>query len=696
MTLETQYSEISDFPFLLGDQVFLENIVTLDQSQGGFNSENYNYAYFTVIRRDPKLGGSGAFIDLNFTGFLDSSIDEPAETRFFQFDTFLSTSARVIPVKFLPTFETKLIKNEFLEEESVLADDELSKGLVVKWNSANDYIFLDVDPTLNKFKNSQTIIGQTSQTKGVILNIIDFNSRYKIDSNSIVNEGWIDEKGFIANPLQRIHDNDYYQYFSYAVNSEVPQQSWDDAVANLNHTAGFKRFSDLTINSLPKSSGISTSQDTGTAFGINDIIGNVSVNCTYDFDLTRELTFALNNSIKSNQIVFNSRILRDYIESISNRVLPIDDISKNFRSDPRDTPFSIINRTDNTSIRSKKYFLFIIDRQDNNLAESLIINSIQDGTDVYLTQYGRVETVSDLGFFEGLLVGDSWNLLFYPVFADENNYLLDFVAFELTNETDDLETVELGSVATLTNQLFNVPVGFSTAATVVGIASTQRAAKIQLQLSNESRTQFELNEITVLHDGLGNVEFLEYGELVTNPPLFYSSPGIGTYGAQMNDVGDTLEVKFTPNAPLVEELQFKSIVTSIGISEFTSTNFLSLEAGEVRSINVSIAASDAPKPINVVGGYSSQYKTTYNFAVVHDTLNNQYRASELQLVSDQFNSYLSEYGVLDISPVGIGSTFVGIGTFTSELSGSNTNLIFTPLPYIPVEVSIFQMSIGRF
>ena len=441
---------------------------------------------------------------------------------------------------------------------------------------------------------------------------------------------------------------------------------------------------------------MSTSQDTGTTFGINDIIGNVSVNCYYDFDLTRELVFTVNGVVKSNQIEFNSRILRDYIESISNRVLPIDDISKNFRSDPRDTDFSVINRTDNTSVRSKKYFLFIVDRQDANTSSALIVNSIHDNVDVYLTQYGRVETNVDLGRFEGLLIGDAWNLLYFPTFADVNNYLLDFVAYEMTNEVDDLETIGLGDVATLENDLVTLPVGSGgTSYAVVGVGSTQRAAKIQLQLSNEALTEHELNEITVLHDGLGNVSFLEYGELVTNGNPFAAEPGIGTYFGSMSEDGSIMEVRFTPNVPLDQDWQFKSIVTSIGTTDYTTDGFLSLEAGEIRSINVSIAASDDPTPV-VIGGYDSQYKSIYGFAVVTDVLNNQYKASEIQVISDQFNSYISEFGILYDPPVGIANSYVGIGTFDTELNGSRTNLLFTPIPNIPVEISMYQMSIGRF
>ena len=44
-----------------------------------------------------------------------------------------------------------------------------------------------------------------------------------------------------------IQDGDYYQKFSYSLRSKVPLQNWEDVVSALNHTAGFKKFSDLIL-----------------------------------------------------------------------------------------------------------------------------------------------------------------------------------------------------------------------------------------------------------------------------------------------------------------------------------------------------------------------------------------------------------------------------------------------------------------
>ena len=48
---------------------------------------------------------------------------------------------------------------------------------------------------------------------------------------------------------QRIHDNDYYQRFSYAIKGDVPYSKWKDPVESLTHIGGFKNFANLGISS---------------------------------------------------------------------------------------------------------------------------------------------------------------------------------------------------------------------------------------------------------------------------------------------------------------------------------------------------------------------------------------------------------------------------------------------------------------
>ena len=57
------------------------------------------------------------------------------------------------------------------------------------------------------------------------------------------------QTGKLNESFQRIHDNDYYQYFSYSVKSNISLENWNSIVSDLNHTLGFKKFSDLSVES---------------------------------------------------------------------------------------------------------------------------------------------------------------------------------------------------------------------------------------------------------------------------------------------------------------------------------------------------------------------------------------------------------------------------------------------------------------
>jgi hypothetical protein len=615
--LKTEYSSILDFPFELGDLVFIEDVITREETNGGtskgFNSNSNGYSFYKVVKIDPNIGGSGASITLDFDEYVDEDVLEPENSDSYKVDEILSEAARVVPVKYFPIYSTVLEKNNFIQDEELITEDGTSIGIVEQWDSANDY--LKIAETI-VFNVGDTIIGQTSKTKAILLNKIDFDAGYNIADSSIVTTGWGLDTGKLNFDLQRIHDNDYYQYFSYALKSKVSIDKWNDDVGSLNHTAGFKRFSELELESLPISySGISTSQE-AISFGISDIISEVSVNCVYDFDLAREVTFG--NPLKSNEIIFNSRILQDYIESISNRVLPIDDISKNFNALPRETNFSVVARSDSTEIRSKKTFFYIQDRRFTDDRQMQILTTLHDDENVYVGQYGRVETNYDMAYFESIIVGEQQVLQFYPAKDEVNNFIIDFVVFELTDDPTDIEELGFGDISYVYNQIGILTSGTSqgVGTTVVGIGSTFRSSKVLLQVSSVNRDYFELNEITVMHDDFGNTVLSEFGELTTSDLNNESVLGICSYTCEMSSDGSSLNVIMTPYENLTQDYDIKTITTSVSNEDISSTTgALSFETGQVTSFTISGISTEIPQPV-LATQFSQQYKCSYLFVNV--------------------------------------------------------------------------------
>jgi hypothetical protein len=622
--LKTEYSTIYNFPFELGDFVFIEDVITIADSQGlkskGFNSESNGYAFYKVVRRDPNIGGAGASITLDFKGYVDPDVEDPEDSIYYKVDDFLSEAARIVPVKYFPKYTVTLLKNNFLENEFIRNEQDVlfGSGIVDQWDSANDYLKIGI---FEDFNVGDTIIGETSKTKAILLNKINFDAFYNIDSTSIVNKGWGKDTGKLNFDLQRIHDSDYYQYFSYSLKSEVPIDKWDDPVATLNHTAGFKRFSNLEVISKQKDfSGISTNQNRGAVTPITDLISYASVNCNYDFDLVREISFSTNDILKSNQIIFNSRILQDYIESIDNRVLSIDDISKNFNPLPRETVYSIVSRNPSSKIRARKHFFYVQDRRFVNEKQMVLFTTLHDNTDVYTGQYGRVETYANLGYFESELVGANQNVAFFPTKYDFNNYIVDYVSFEMSDDPLEIEDIALGNVARIYNQTgiltSGILPGIGTA--VVGIASTYRASKVLLLVGSATTTYYELNEISVIHDDKGNTELLEYGELTTRYMTNLndrSVVGIASYSAKMGIGGTTLDIIMTPYQPLEDDYNIKTVTVSIANSSYSLVDNLGFDTGEAVSFEQVGIGTTIPSFIEITN-YSTQYKCSYIFASI--------------------------------------------------------------------------------
>jgi hypothetical protein len=59
----------------------------------------------------------------------------------------------------------------------------------------------------------------------------------------------------------------------------------------------------------------------------------------------------------------------------------------------------------------------------------LLVSLIHNNSFGFLNQYGRVETVSDLGSFDFNIFGVQGQLLFYPTKYEVNDYVINLVSY---------------------------------------------------------------------------------------------------------------------------------------------------------------------------------------------------------------------------------------------------------------------------
>lgn len=668
LELDKEFSDPEDFPFEVGKRVLIEN-VSVASTNKGYNSANYNYALFTITSLDANIGGIGATISYSLSSYLsDGEVPGTYDTSVLK--------GIVVPESHFPLFDVSLTKRSFASQELVVSSNAV--GNVESWDENNEILKIT---TSQDFVVGSTITGQTSKTKAIIKEIKSFDAFYKIGSSSIVKSGWNDEVGFLNNEFQRLHDSDYYQYFSYSLKSNVSFDKWKEPVEALNHTAGFKKFSDLVVESTPATSGISTTQSFSDFSGLTDFYSVINTHCVNDYDLVRENSITLDGKVKSNEIYFETKVLQDYIESFGNRVLMIDDISGQFNSNPRATAFSVIDEFDLAANRYRKYFIHCIDKRFTNNSEGTIVSLLHDGTNGYLNQYGKISTDGILGDFDFSIFGTQGNLLFYPIKFEINNYDLNLFSFNISDALNGAAQINLGDVAQVRSYSHTIAANDTNPNSIISIGSSFRAFKAIVQVATVDDSLYEVNELNLVHDGT-DVYMTEYGQLNAG----ISTVGFGTYGAYIS--GGNVIIDVTANVGYASSVVINSLVIPISNEVSTGIGTTTVNNNKLISNAVSIAASTSPT-VNTIATIPDDYTFSYTVVSVANTSANQYQVCEMLTLYNGTNDevYYTEFGSVE--------TDDSLGTLSAAVVGNNVNLLFTPNANIACDVRLFSLNLGK-
>jgi hypothetical protein len=675
VNLAVGFSTANSFPFAENDKVLIENINVVSDTDKGFNSENYGYQLFTITSVNENLGGFGS-VTYTLDGLLSSS-ETPGV-----FDS-INSSGRIIPEKYFPTFIINLKKNNYLVGEEVISNS--AKGRIENWDSKTNLASI---VSKNNFKVGEIIKASSSRTQGIAIEVNSFDAFFNLSSSSKFENGWISDAGVLNDNIQRIQDSLYYQNFSYSLKSRVDFDTWNDTVSTLNHTSGFKKFSDYQLESnlsAEKSNAlvVNLPSDVTSVDVITDIIGVVNLNCVYDFDLVRENSLSVGGRIFSDEIIFSNRILTDYAESIGNRVLSIDDISSQFNSNPRPTRFSEVYRYDLGNIRSQKYITYIKDKRYFGERQLLLVTTLRDDVgNGYLNQYARVESTYDMGSFDFAIEGGEGVLLFYPTKFSINDFDVTTLSYNIDDNLSGIGSTNFGGVIDIRSSSVDVAVGTTT--TIIGIASTYRSMKVLVSIFATSTNQYEFDELNIIHDGT-NVEFLEYGQLTTHSLDSYSSSGLGTYYPYLS--GSELKVDFTPNVGIAVTINVNAIQVAFASTTTVGVGTYDMKHARLEGKSTPISSTPTPTPIGI-SSYPDIYDGAYFIVQVSDNTNNIHQLSEVVVVDDstddvgiQTNVYVTEYGIIN--------TLSGLGTIGAQRTSSNVELTFTPLPNIDVDVKVY-------
>jgi len=660
LMLDSTFSDASAFPYNVGSKIFVENLnVGVGSTARGYNSEDYSYQYFTVTASDANLGGGpGAYVDYSLKDYLNDT-DVPG-----QVDLDIS-AGRVIPVTHFPIFDAKVTKNNFFENEVILYQGKRT-GRVESWNNVTEILKVD---TPKEYSLNETVRGLTSDTQAVIRSKLDFDAEITTGVGATITYGWQKATGFLNDNLQRIPNNEYYQSFSYSIQSQVPYDRWEDPVASLNHISGYKEFSDLQVVSeeeIPL--GVAQPFDSNVET-TTDIVGVAALYCFYDFDFVTENNNLINGQVTSDEIFFENRILSDYFQSVGNRVLDIDDFSGEFFSNERPTKYSDIEAFNFNDIYNK-VFTFVRDRIFTDERQSSIVSLIQNEQIGYMQEYATMETYPELGYFDYFSTADGWNLQFHPIKFANNIYDTSTVSVSIQDNVVGVGSTALGTVALMDSTQSTVASGVTTS--IVTIPSSNRSVKAVV-LQQDGEGDFASNEINLIHDGT-DVHMLEYGQMQTKSGQ-YASTGFGTFGARLS--GGNIVLDFTPNVGTAVSTNTSIIAlsdTGTGISSIT------FRESRLNSNYKAISASGSPSA-NTILQFEEPYSTGYYIVSVKDTTNNQYELFECAVIASESNEAFVEFANIytggSIGQIGVTSTT------------NYTNLTYTPNPNAAVQVRTF-------
>lgn len=330
-----------------------------------------------------------------------------------------------------------------------------------------------------------------------------------------------------------------------------------------------------------------------------------------------------------------------------------------------------------TKIRTKKFFLTVQDGRFQDRIQSSVLSLLTDGNEIKLNQYGKIFTEDELGSFDVIKNNDQALLKFYPLDGRNNEYQYSFISYDIKQNIFDSDSYIFGNTVSVASTFSSV--GSASTSTVYKVPTDFTSSKILVELSSNSGSNYEYNEISLVFDG-SNTYSSEFGRITISDDPNKVISGIGTYEIVQSPSG--LNLVF--HSDISESLNCNALGVSIASTDFTVVSSKQLKYADIESKNVSIAASSSPTSHSITS-YPLNFNSGYFIVQITDNTNNEIQLSEIAVLNNEIESTIIGYSNLYSN--------TSLGSFSSTIS-SSVELLFTPNPNIDVSITLLQHSLS--
>ena len=666
-TIQTPVLGFTTSPILIGDKVFVDGIGNYDgDGFDGHNSKDHKFNFFTV--QNVNAAVNPVTVTYSLAGIATQSVGTAV--------TNTNNLASMVKVQDYPTFDVTVSRVEFALNQSMQVSTGgafFNTDLVVT-KSVGDVLKLKGTYEL---KVGDKLRGVSDGFICTIVKHESYEGVFKVRHDVQQSFGWSDKIGFTNDDLSVLPDNDYFQNLSYTVKTPL---EWKDASGPMNrllHSSGMKNFVDMEITSPVNAA---------APIGIQSHIVTQDIRLDYIAELRADqinaFDLAVDTDVSANvspAIEFANKKLSSFIKCVTNRVLLLDDISRQFSSEELNDSVSQTLVTYPTNVPTQRILVLSKDTRNPvsyQFNEFILMNTLEGA---YILEKGQSTSNGEIVTIDTTIdpVENTIDVNASPVRTD-----LDYefkVVRQLYGSAIGVGTLSVG-IASVTG--VTTSVGAATTTTLFDAAALDlEGFTASVSIIRNSDQYGNYHEVVADRGNGDDVSMAEFGFDTGYSQSGLSTSFIGTFRSYIESGRFKLDYTNNGNETIDAKVRIVGLHKAgagVGTASFKMTN---QSEGSERSARYE--SSDVTDSYIAGTGYAatvigvSSETHLAGKSIVRVAIGQSVNVSQLIFSGDYLSNEttLTEYPQLTIADT---PDEVGLGTFGTRYNGSNLEVMFYP------------------